>query len=139
MLRNKKSILVVGVLAVIISACAATNTGGPSTNGKFKNLKVLPKDITEDQLDHLMKGFNAALGVKCNFCHVRNEEAKKMEFEKDDKPEKETARMMYKMSMDINKEHFGFGKNGQNVMAVTCYTCHNGEAHPATEAPKKGE
>ena len=43
----------------------------------FKNLKILPKDISEHDLDSVMHHFTASLGVKCNFCHVRNEEAKK--------------------------------------------------------------
>ena len=38
---------------------------------RYKNLKVLPKNITKPQMDSVMKHFTVALGVKCNFCHVR--------------------------------------------------------------------
>ncbi len=33
-------------------------------NEKFKNLKILPKDITKDQLDSVMDHFRGSLGVK---------------------------------------------------------------------------
>lgn len=138
MRNNNNLILVILTLGILISACAASNMGGTPT-GKFKNLKVLPKDVTEAQLDEIMDGFNAALGVKCNFCHERNEAENKMDFASDAKPEKGTARLMYTMTMDINKEHFGFGKNNNTTMSVTCFTCHNGNEHPATNAPKKQE
>lgn len=36
-----------------------------------RNLQVLPKDISDAQLDSIMKQYNIALGVACNFCHVR--------------------------------------------------------------------
>ena len=54
------------MLAVlIIIATAATIT----PNKKFKNLKVLPQDISEKQLDSTMEAFCRALKVNCDFCH----------------------------------------------------------------------
>ncbi|MEO6220417.1 MAG: c-type cytochrome [Ginsengibacter sp.] len=73
---------------------------------EFKNLQILPKDISEHDLDSVMHHFTASLDVKCNFCHVRNEEAKKMDFVSDEKPEKKVARKMMLMSIDINKNYF---------------------------------
>jgi hypothetical protein len=50
-------------------------------------------------------------------------------FEKDDKPQKQTARKMLMMAHQINADNF----NGH--MRVTCWTCHRGSSEPAS-APK---
>jgi hypothetical protein len=108
-------------------------------NNEFKNLQVLPKNITADSLDKIMDGFNVNMGVKCSFCHVKNIKADTLIFEKDDKPEKEIARKMMRMTMEINKNYFQFNEdvNVVKVQAVTCYTCHKGTVIPEKE--KKGE
>jgi hypothetical protein len=82
-----------------------------------KNLQVL-KDIREDQLIPSMRYITAALGVRCDFCHVQDQ------FESDDKPEKGRAREMMKMMMAINADNF------HNRREVTCFTCHAGHSHP---------
>ena len=99
----KKSFLI--ILACVISVFvfqAFTTYNEP----RFKNLQILPKDISDHDLDSVMHHFTAALGVKCNFCHVRNEEAKQMDFASDAKPEKKIARKMMLMAIDINKNYF---------------------------------
>lgn len=99
----KKSILV--IIACIISVIlfqAFTTSYEPH----FKNLQILPKDISGHDLDSVMHHFTAALGVKCNYCHVRNESERKMDFASDDKPEKNIARKMMLMAIDINKNYF---------------------------------
>jgi photosynthetic reaction center cytochrome c subunit len=113
------------------NAGTTTETAGQ----KYKNIKVL-KDIPADQLIPSMQFITAALGVECEFCHVGN--AGKLEFDKDDKDEKKTAREMLQMMFAINKNNFD-GKRG-----VTCNTCHRGSPHPQAipailaEAPKPG-
>ncbi len=104
-------------------------------NSEFKNLQVLPKNITADSLDKIMDGFKAGLGVDCGFCHTYNKDIYKMEFEKDTKPEKEIARNMMRMTMDINKNYFQFNETvtAAQVQAVTCYTCHKGVVIPEKE------
>jgi len=104
-------------------------------NNEFKNLQVLPKNITPDSLDKIMDGFTSGLGVNCKFCHFENKELLKMEFEKDAKPEKEIARKMMLMTMDINKNYFQFNEDvtAAQVQAVTCYTCHKEEPRPTKE------
>src|SRR6185369_3214753 len=91
-----------------------------------KNLKVLPPS-SPVQLQRQMNVIRAALGVHCDYCHVN--EAGKWDFASDAKPEKETARRMIKMTMELNRSSF----NGQSV--ITCYTCHNGHIHPTTAVP----
>jgi hypothetical protein len=72
---------------------------------EFKNLKILPKDISEHALDSVMHHFSRSLGVKCNFCHVNNG-PKDWDFASDDKPEKGIARKMMLLAIDINKNYF---------------------------------
>jgi hypothetical protein len=79
-----------------------------------------------------------SLGVRCNFCHAPNPETKKMDWASDAKPEKNMARMMYKMESDINKKYFKAGKDSLGMVmkaGVNCYTCHNGKAHPEVTMP----
>jgi len=88
----------------------------------YKNIQVL-KGMPSTDLLGAMQGFSRALGVQCNFCHAMGA------FDKDDKPQKQTARNMVLMARRINSDNFG----GQ--MRVTCWTCHRGaEEPPAHEA-----
>jgi cytochrome c2 len=105
----------------------------PPQEQKAKNLKVLPKDISHEELDKVMDGFKAALGVKCNYCHApQADNPKKLDFASDAKPEKETARNMMRMTAKINKKYFHLKdtQNGKALLAVSCITCHNGNEHP---------
>lgn len=101
----------------------------------FKNLKVLRKDISEKELDSIMHHFTVSLGEKCNFCHVRNEAKGEMDFASDDNQYKSVARKMMLMADKINKDNFKMEEDGKTeiIQAVTCYTCHHGEAVPSTK------
>jgi hypothetical protein len=123
-LVNMKTIKTISALVVICTCFvfAMPNTIPP----KYKNLKVLPKNISEQKLDSIMDSYNKALGVDCNFCHVKGK-GDELAFEKDDMPEKLISRKMMLMTNDINKRHFG------NYKEVSCVTCHNGKAHPKHE------
>ena len=98
-----------------------------------QNLKVLPKDMSIDQVKEVMKGFNAALGVKCDFCHAPSKsDPEKLDFASDENHHKATARKMLKMVSKINKKYFAGHGEENGTMAVTCATCHNGQKHPKT-------
>src|SRR5262245_50078991 len=73
----------------------------------FTNLKVLPRDINRDTLVAMMAGFTRALGVRCTYCHVgeENRPLSTYDFASDDKPTKRTARIMLQMVHHINEEH----------------------------------
>lgn len=103
----------------------------------YKNLKVLNKNTTKEQMDSLMHHFANSLGKKCNFCHVFNEDTKKMDFASDAKKEKEVAREMWLMTAKLNKKYFNIkdSKVLETKLEVTCYTCHRGDEHPKTKAP----
>ncbi len=100
---------------------------------KERNLKVLPKDISDAKLDSIMQTYNVALGVKCQFCHIPLTGFKdSLDYASDKEPMKENARKMMLMVIDINKNNFWFDKNVQPeyLHTVRCYTCHRGEAFP---------
>jgi hypothetical protein len=99
-------------------------------NDHFKNLQVLPKNITVDSLNKLMEQYSVGLGVDCNYCHAKDKKADTLIFEKDDKMEKEIARKMMRMTMDINEKYFRFNNSPTPVTVVTCLTCHRGEPIP---------
>lgn len=135
--RKLKILLPLGL--IVITGIAAIK---PAAVYKERNLQVLPRDISDHALDSIMDTYKYALGVKCNFCHARNASNDKLDFASDAKPEKEIARNMMRMTMDINKKYFNFNNLQDNDMieAVSCKTCHRGEPHPAVnpnEPPAK--
>ena len=103
----------------------------------YKNLKVLPKDITKKQMDSVMDHFAKSLGVKCNYCHVRNEAQRSFDFPNDSLEHKRIARDMMRMQAGLNKKYFDIRnpKKMDTKLEVTCYTCHNGKVHPAARIP----
>ncbi|MEP7257819.1 MAG: c-type cytochrome [Flavitalea sp.] len=119
----KKLIALASIVAVIMISLSFVKED--PTPG-FKNLKVLPKNTTHDQMDSIMKHFAKSLGVKCNYCHVRTEDGKHLDFPNDGEPHKNVARSMLKMTAKINKKYFGHG-----APSVTCFSCHNGKEEPA--------
>lgn len=125
----KRSILILTVFVSFIVASLAFIT---ADEPKYKNLKVLKKNTTKKEMDSVMHFFSVSLGEKCGFCHVRNEAAKTMDFVSDANPHKIVTRQMMRMTNKINKKYFKNEENkGSRIEAVTCYSCHHGEAFPA--------
>jgi hypothetical protein len=132
---NKKLLVTLGLLSIIVFG--AMTTIKPQDEG-FKNLKVLPKNISPDNLHKVMEDWEHSLGVHCNFCHARNEETKKIDWASDAKPEKAMARDMYKMMNKINQKYFHAKKDSLGMImqsGVNCNTCHRGTAHPEVMVP----
>ena len=131
MRNNKKAFFFTGILALVIAVSAFTQPG-QTNNEKPQNLKVLPKNISDEELTKVMRGFNAALGVKCNYCHAPKSNGDKgMDFASDANPKKNIAREMIKMTKKINKKYFNKEHDGV-VKNITCETCHNGNDEPKT-------
>jgi len=128
----KRTSLVTLGLILMISVSLAFTKDDPY----YKNLKVLPKNITKQQMDSVMHHFSNSLGVRCNFCHVRNDSTKTWDFASDENKHKLTAREMMKMMDKINDKFFDV-TGGKRVITtqlmVTCYTCHRGSTEPATK------
>jgi hypothetical protein len=141
---NRKILVTVCLLSGIILLASMTLIQAPQEGPDPKpvNLRVLPKNISHKDLDQIMGHWASALGVRCNFCHARNEETKKTDFASDAKPEKIMARKMYLMAAKINKKYFKAEKDSLGMMkesSVNCYTCHHGVAHlEAATWPKRG-
>ena len=136
MLQKKKLTVLVLISSLVVLGIAASN---PPQDQPKRNLKVLPKNISHEDLDKVMDEWKAALGVKCNFCHIpQKDDPRKMDFASDEKPEKQIARDMYKMTGKINKKFFKFnGKDKEIIPPITCITCHNGKPHPENKEEKK--
>ena len=132
---NRKMIVTLG-LSSIVTFVALTSMA-PDQEG-FKNLKVLPKNISHEQLGKTMHEWAGSLGVHCDFCHAPNAEGKGLDFASDAKPEKEMARNMFKMMNKINQKYFEAKKDSLGMMmktGVNCYTCHRGDSHPEIKLP----
>lgn len=89
--------------------------------GREKNVKLLG-DMPVSQFIPVMNYFAASMGRRCNFCHVNNNG--QWDYAADTKPEKNTAREMIKLVLDVNKDTF------KGNTTVGCYTCHRGRNNP---------
>jgi tetratricopeptide (TPR) repeat protein len=120
-----------------------------------RNLQVLPKDMSQEDLVALMRQFCAALSVGCRYCHVEvtprllsAEEAAAQpapappaagrgrgftptDFAADDKRQKQTARLMIALVNDINARlAASIRKPPADLVRVQCATCHRGVTNP---------
>ncbi|MCW3105791.1 MAG: hypothetical protein JWQ09_297 [Segetibacter sp.] len=135
-----KKTLLIATLVCLISISFAFRQNPP----KYENLKVLPKNTTKKEMDSIMKHFSMSLGVRCNFCHVRNnDEQKSFNFASDSSKHKLAARNMFKMMTKINKKYFK-PDNDENhndlnsanrIPQVSCFSCHHGKENPENRPP----
>lgn len=118
-------LILVSALAAftVIALSGQAPEGKKGGGGPPKNLKVLPSTMDRAAVVGVMRNFTAGLGVQCTYCHVQGQ------FDSDENPKKETARMMMRMVGQINMA-FGDGKQH-----VACYTCHRGAEMPVMNAP----
>lgn len=134
-IKNVLSILCcLGVLVTLFAFSSSTLvTESKAGDIEWKNLKVLPKDISNDSLKGLMRGYNDALGVKCGYCHTTVEGTDKLDFAADTKKEKEFARHMITMTQKINAENFNWQNHPkpETIDVVSCAMCHRGTAKPS--------
>lgn len=131
----KRVTLALAVLSVV--ACTSARVGAQqrwSWPEKAKNLKVLPKDTSAEQLRDVMRSFSHGLGVHCAHCHV-GEEGKPLstyDFPSDKKKAKETARIMLRMVGDVHHDLEKVDTGDKPKVEVNCYTCHHGRPRPVT-------
>ena len=137
----------IGILIVVLglyafkSGNAINESYVPQT--RWENLKVLPQNISKDSLDHLMNNYSVSLGVNCTHCHAPSKvDPTKLDFASDTKIEKEIARVMIKMTNDLNdtifKPHFPDPKPAQ-VNVVNCVMCHRGVVNPEKYLSQMGD
>ena len=130
------------------AAATATTTAATS---QFKNLQVFPRDIPRDDLIAAMRVFTRSLGVKCNHCHVvtATEPKEELDFASDAKEEKKVARVMLRMTTELNQtwlprveEAEGHAAEAVRVTPqqavsgrIGCWTCHRGKTEPDMPPP----
>ena len=114
---------------------AGAKPGGPPRSFPAPtNLKVLPKDLTGEQVHEIMEKWEGSLGAHCNTCHAADPKnigpngRPRLNFADDSKEDKLTARLMYKMTEDINVNYVSKVPNSDEP--VTCGTCHRGHLGP---------
>jgi hypothetical protein len=127
---HKKKLVVLSVLIAFVLLGAATSL----RQKKGRNLKVLPKDISDHMLDSIMQTYNKALGVTCNFCHTPDNGvsvADSINYALDYSM-KENARRMMMLNININKTYFYYdtASRPEYLKVITCKTCHQGHPFP---------
>ena len=126
---SRKYGVLIAMAIVVIAGIAAV----PSPPNDYKNLKVLPKDISTKDLSRIMiDEFEDGLGVSCGFCHAEEKDSHKLDYASDEKPEKEIARLMMTMTLDVNEKYFQVPHPliDDSLLSITCMTCHKGQPRP---------
>jgi tetratricopeptide (TPR) repeat protein len=129
-MKNLIAGLFLALTAVGVARAQTENTqAGQANRPAPRNLQVLPKDTSPQDVAALMQQITRALGVQCTYCHVQEtppllsaEEAAaqaaaappagrgrgrgrggpQMNYAADDKRQKQTARVMLALTNDIN-------------------------------------
>jgi Photosynthetic reaction centre cytochrome C subunit len=100
----------------------------------YKNLKVLSKNISDDDMDYVMETFSMHLGTNCLFCHPGKQTGTEFKFDyvTDVLRNKRVARDMLRMTMKLNKKYFNVTLTGlMNTRGIIwCKTCHQGNPVP---------
>jgi hypothetical protein len=137
--RRSLTALAALVLPALLSAQGGRGGGGGEPP---KNLQVLPKESSRQDVLGVMRTFTAGLGVECAFCHAPAAGAENaapagggppLDFASDSKDQKKTARAMLQMVNDINGKYLPLmGRTIGNRNRVSCETCHHGLNKPQT-------
>lgn len=117
------------LLLLVSIAVAATR----APQGRYKNLQILPKDISEKRMDSIMDSYTKALGIGCSFCHAPHPSiADSLDYASDKNEMKLNARNMMKLTIDINQKYFYYDSTIAPIYlsTVNCKTCHRGEPYP---------
>jgi len=117
------------------AAPPAAAPGQPGARAPYvpKNLKVLP-DNTD--LRTVMRSFEGALGVECEFCHTAPDPVThRADRASDANPMKDTARTMIKMTEDLNDKYLTQIAKPESKDPITCGTCHRGQKYPSVFVP----
>jgi tetratricopeptide (TPR) repeat protein len=118
-------------LCFIIFSWSYSSKAQNNRDDKPVNLKVLPSNISENELRQLMDSYSTALGVHCNFCHgnPNDKGIGKTDFGADANPKKNVAREMIKLVNGINTNMLqGARALDAGIGSVSCVSCHHGSA-----------
>jgi hypothetical protein len=142
-----KTLRLLAVAALTACAAASAQTAAtPPPGGQQRrpmpppsNLKVLPKDMTAQQVVAIMRNYEKELGVECEYCHAKDPATGRNNFASDANPMKDRARVMMKMTAAINSEYLAQLTDPKPENPVNCGTCHRGMAKPAVFVPPARE
>jgi hypothetical protein len=107
-----------------VLALATLLCSGVAAADVFKNLQVMPKTSSREELKQEMRMQSKSLGVECDFCHDMPDMAS------DKSSHKATARAMMRMTEELNTKWFKDAKK-----QVNCGTCHQGHEEPPRFPP----
>ena len=136
---NQQFVIIGALVLAVVAGASFSGIAHRSAPCLYTNLKVLPKNISPKDLQSIMvDDFQDGLGVTCNFCHANSKDGHGLDFASDTKPEKEISRAMMRMTIGLNKKYFKIKHPaiGNNMLTVTCNTCHRGVAFPDGTEPK---
>jgi hypothetical protein len=138
-LHNKKIIIVSSIAG--ISFLGLLSAKPPQEDKQeYKNLKVLSKKISDEDMDYVMQTFSVNLGSNCLFCHPGKQEGAEfsIDYATDKLQNKRIAREMLKMTMKLNKKYFNTTLTGlMNTRGkIWCKTCHQGSPVPLLPSAK---
>lgn len=111
----------------------------PVEKPHWKNVKVIPKNTDDDQMERIMFKMAKSLGVTCLYCHVPTRPEifpKRVDFGSDESPAKRIARDMMRMTDKINRKYFNY-TNSYDYASITdkfgidCNSCHYGLQKPS--------
>jgi hypothetical protein len=130
----RRSTLALILIATAITVVRAQQPAAPATAGATRPHVEVLKDLPESQLFPVMNAIATSLNVTCEHCHVRttpnaNTVVGGWAFDREDKPAKQVARRMLKMTLDLNAASFSGRER------VTCFTCHRGSLSPSRLEP----
>ncbi len=131
-------ILFLAAATAALAQAPATPPGGAPARRPMpppSNLKVLPKDMTSQQVVAIMRDWEKELGVECEYCHAKDPATGRNNFASDANPIKDRARVMMKMTHTINAEYLTQLTDPKPEHEVNCGTCHRGMAKPAVFVP----
>jgi hypothetical protein len=136
---NKKPIVYAMIGFFIYTGIIATSP--PQENKQeYKNLKVLSKKISDEDMDFVMQSFSANLGSNCLFCHPgkQNGTEYNIDYATDQLQNKRIARDMLRMTIKLNKKYFNTTLTGlMNTRGkIWCKTCHRGNPVPILPSVK---
>ena len=133
---NKKIIIYAGLGLFITAGISSTHV--PREKTEWKNVKVIPKSMDEEQMERIMHQFSRQLGVTCNYCHPFTKPdifPRREDFGSEENPKKLIARDMMRMTDKLNKKYFDYkndyGFESLRKAVITCKTCHRGLPKPS--------
>ena len=127
----KHQALAAAVVLALVTAASAQQP--PETPWKGKNLQYFPGTISRDTLTQRMREFSFALNVRCQYCHSGGDGVSfdGVDFASDDKAAKRNARVMLRMTDQINTSLLAqVTPRADPKVTVECVTCHRGRRQP---------